>query len=143
MEWHGSTKQLYVPPVCRDVTLEVEKKYAVYHYIDEGSYPHKSKIGSGTLDRIVSLNPAPYPVSNSDLSEGVDELTISSRTVEALYTDNCCIDGYQETQRDPKGRNDKEAANQVPPALTFGLSRTFRSFVTIADPPETNDSEGV
>ena len=71
------------------------------------------------------------------------ELTISSRAVEALYTVNCYIDGYQETQRDPKGGDDKEAANQVPPALTFSLSRTFCSFVIIADSPETNDSEGV
>lgn len=132
-----------MPPICRDITLEVEKKYSIYHDIAKSSYPHKSKIGGSTLDRIVGLNPAPYAVSNSILLEGVDELTIPSRTIETLHAISGYVDGYQEAQRKPKASNDNETVNQVPPAVPHIRSRRFCLSIIIADSPETNDSEGV
>ena len=143
MERHWFTKQLYVPPICRDMTLEVKKKYSVYRDVNKSSYPHKTEISSSTLDRVVGRNPAPYAESNSDLLEGIDKLTIPCRTVEAFYAISSYVDGYQDAQRAPKEGNDKKAVKQVPPALNFSLSRTFCSFIVIADSPETNDSEGV
>lgn len=132
-----------MPPVCGNITLEVEKKYSIYRDIAKSSNPHKSKIGGSTLDRIVGLNPAPYAVSNPVLLESVDELTIPSRTVEALHAINSYVDGYQDAQRTPKASNDNETANQVLSAGPYIRSRRFCLSTTIAYSPETNDSEGV
>lgn len=90
------SEQFYMVPIRGDVTLEVEKKQSVYHDIAYSGNPHKSEIGSSTLDRILGLNPAPYAMSNLDLLGGGDELTIPSRTVKLLHPINGHIDGYQE-----------------------------------------------
>ena len=116
--WHKNgedvwpTTQTYLPPVCRNVTFEIEEDHNVNHDVGYGSCPYKRKVRRRSLDRIHGLNPAPWVVSNGSILHVTlgAGLTISCGAVEAIRPMGIYVEGHDEDDSTPeKGDDDKTA----------------------------------